>query len=139
MPSSTRIAGKKLALKLGTPVVDHWQDVTQWLLTNEEADSAVTTFADAAAGGSRQYLLNVSGIQSTDTASFWSLVWDKSGTDVAFTVAPHGNAAPSATQPHFIGTCTVGPKPDIGGEAGAEAYTFDTVFKVIGVPVKVIA
>jgi len=139
MPASTRIKGNKLALKLGTPAVDHWQDVSQYLLTNEEADGDVTTFADAAAGGSRQYLLNMTGVQSLDATGFWRLVWDKTGTDIPFTIAPFGNTAPSATQPHFTGTATVGPKPDLGGEAGNSSFTFETSWKVIGVPVMVTA
>lgn len=138
MASSTRINGKKLSLKIGTPAVDHWQDITSYTLTNEEADSDVTTFADAAAGGSRKFLLNISAIQSLDAASFWRTAWEKTGTDVAFTLAPHGNAAPSATQPHFTGTVTVGPKPDLGGEAGS-TFTFETVWEVVGVPTMVVS
>lgn len=138
MAGSNRIEGKKLALKLGTPAVDVWQDITKYLLTSEEASSDVTTFADAAAGGARQNLLNLSGIQSTDVASFWSLCWEKTGTDVAFTLAPHGNAAPTPAQPHFTGIVTVGARPDLGGEAG-KTHTFDTSWKIVGAVTKVTA
>lgn len=135
MASSTRIRGK--ALRLEIDGVDHWADVTSVVLDNEEADSDTVTFYDASQGGSRTYFLTINAIQSTDEASFWSSVWDNSGTDVPFVFAPHGNETATAAQPHFIGTCTIGPKPAVGGEAGAQnTYTFETRFDVVGVPVK---
>ncbi|MGG7466043.1 hypothetical protein [Plantibacter sp. YIM 135347] len=133
MPESKRIKGKALALKLGTPPVDHWQDITSYLLDNKDADSDVTTFADAAAGGAKQFFLKLSAIQSTTVTSFWRLVWEKSGTDVAFTLAPHGNATPTPDQPHYVGIVTVGPKPPLGGEAGA-TFKFDTEWNIVGTP-----
>lgn len=136
MAGSTRIRGTKLALTLGTPGVDFWADLTKWELSNEEADSDVTTFADAAEGGAEQWKLKLSAIQSTQTASFWAFVWDHAGEEVAFTVAPHGNTSPSIEQPHFIGQVRIGRKPSIGGEAGTGAYTFDVEWEVIGEPVR---
>ncbi|MCD5345052.1 hypothetical protein [Agromyces sp. S2-1-8] len=135
MARSNRIKGTKLALTLGTPGVDYWGDITQYLLTNEEADSDVTTFEDAAGGGSRDYKLTGAGVQSTDSASFWRYVWDNTGEEVPFTLAPHGNEVPSVAQPHFTGTVKIGPKPDIGGEAGTSAFTFEFEWDVIGEPV----
>jgi hypothetical protein len=140
MVASTRLKGAKLTLKLGTPAVDYYADVTSWLITSEDADKDVITFADVADGGGRQYLLNTSAVQSTDTASFWTMTWEKTGTDVAFTVAPHGNAAPTPAQPHFSGIVTIGNRPDIGGEAGASnTFTFDSSWKIVGTPTKITA
>lgn len=137
MASSTRIKGKALRLALGSPAVDHWADVISVVLDNEEADSDTVTFYDASQGGSRTYFFTINAIQSTDPTSFWSMVWDESGNDVAFAFAPHGNETPTEAQPHFIGTCTIGPKPAVGGEAGASnTYTFETRFDIVGVPVK---
>lgn len=134
MNGSTRIKGKALKLTLDTQ--DYWADISQAVLDNEDADSDVVTFADASEGGARQFFLALTGIQSTDTESFWRMVWDNTGTDVPFVFAPHGNEEASVAQPHFIGTCTVGPRPAIGGEAGAtNTYTFETRFDVVGVPV----
>lgn len=135
MAGSTRIKGTKLALTLGTPGVDYWADITNYSLSNGEADSDVTTFSDAAEGGSRQYKLTGSAIQSTEAASFWRYAWSNTGEDVPFVLAPHGNEVPSETEPHFIGTVTIGPKPSIGGEAGTGAFTFDFEWNVVGVPV----
>lgn len=134
MAGSTRIRGRQLALKLGTPPKDHWADTTACLLENEEADDDTVTFADAAEpGGAIQEFLNITGIQSTDEESLWTYLWDHAGEEVAFTYAPHGNPEPSVSQPHFLGTCTLGTRPALGGEAGREnTYTFETRWDVIG-------
>lgn len=140
MATSTKITGKaKLTLKLGTPAVDHYADITSYLITSEEADSDVITFADAENGGGRQELLNFTAIQSLATGSFWRTVWDKTGTTVAFTVAPYGNATPSATQPHFVGTVVIGQRPDLGGEAGDSTFTFEGSWKIVGQTAMVVA
>lgn len=132
---STRIKGNALALKFGTPPVDYWCDTTAVTLENEEADSDVTTFCDAADGGGRTYFLNITAIQSTDVESLWRYIWDQSGEEVPFTYAPHGNAEATPAQPHFIGTAKIGPKPSIGGEAGVNVtQVFETRWDVVGVP-----
>ncbi|TDL43600.1 hypothetical protein [Microbacterium oleivorans] len=137
---STRIKGnRKPVLTLGAPGSEFSADVISWSIENEEADSDVITFEDAANGGSRQYFLRGSAIQSTQTASFWRYVWENAGdTDVPFTIAPHGNATPSASEPHLVGTLTIGPKPTIGAEAStsaSSASTFDYEFQIDGIPV----
>lgn len=132
---STRIKGTKLALDLGTPATNYWADIRSYELTNDEADSDVTTFEDAAGGGARQYKLAGEAIQSTDSASFWMYVWENVGETVPFTLAPHGNEVPSASQPHFVGNVKIGARPKIGGEAGTGAFTFDFEWDVEGVPV----
>lgn len=138
---STRIRGNKLpVLTLDSPGTSYSADLISWTIENEEADSDTVTFEDAANGGGRQYYLRGSAIQSTDTASFWSYVWENSGqTAVAYTIAPHGNAVASATEPHFTGTLTIGPKPTVGGEAStssSSAFTFEFEFEIDGTPAK---
>jgi hypothetical protein len=123
---STRIKGRQLALKFGTPPVDYWADTISVELDNEEADSDTVTFEDAASGGGRQFFFNVTAIQSTDPESFRSNVWDHTGQTRPFTNAPHRNATPTPEQPHFVGQVKVGPRPKIGGEAGSSAYQFET-------------
>jgi hypothetical protein len=135
MAGSTRIKGTKLKLTLGTPGVDYWADLSSWKISNDDADSDVTTFEDAASGGSKQFKLSGTAVQSTATGSFWRYVWANTGIEgVAFTIAPHGNATATAEQPHLIGTLTIGPKPDLGGDAGTGSYTFDFEFIVTGTP-----
>lgn len=136
---STRIRGnKKPQLTLGTPGTDHSADVISWTIENDEADADVVTFEDAANGGGRQFYLRGSAIQSTQSAAFWRYVWENSGeTEIPYTIAPHGNAAPTADEPHFVGTLSIGPKPTIGGEASSSAtsaFAFDYEFKIDGEP-----
>lgn len=125
---STRIKGNKLALQFGSPGEDYWADHTSVVLDNEERESDVTTFEDAAkAGDARQWFFTLSAIQSTATGSFWRYLWENTGEVVPFTYAPHGNEEPTENEPHFIGTCKIGPKPSVGGEASATGeYTFET-------------
>jgi len=136
---SPRIRGNKQpVLTLGSPGAEYSADIISWTIENEEADSDVITFEDAASGGSRQFYLRGSAIQSTATAAFWRYVWENSGqAEVPYTIAPHGNAEASESEPHFVGTLTIGPKPTIGGEAStstSSAFTFDFEFEIDGVP-----
>lgn len=135
---STRIKGKQLKLSVGTPPIDVWADTTSVVLDREDADDDVVTFADAAAGDTQQEYLEIAGIQSTDPESLWTYCWDHSGDEIPFTYAPHGNEEPSTAQPHFVGTCRIGPKPTIGGEAGrTTTFTFETRWDVVGTVAKV--
>lgn len=136
---STRIRGNKLpVLTLGSPGAEYAADLIAATIENEEADSDVITFEDAASGGSRQYYLRGTAIQSTATASFWRYVWENSGdTEVPYTYAPHGNAVATPAEPHFVGTLTIGPKPTVGGEAStssSSAFTFEFEFEIDGEP-----
>ncbi len=136
---SPRIKGNVLpVLTLGTPGTDISADLISYTIENEEADADVITFEDAASGGARQYFLRGSAVQSLASTSFWRYVWENSGdTEIPYTIAPFGNATASATQPHFVGTLTIGPKPTVGGEASASstsAFTFDFEFEIDGVP-----
>lgn len=136
---STRIRGnRKPLLKIGAPGTDYATEITNYTIENEEAAADVVTFEDAANGGGRQFFLRGGAIQSTQTAAFWRWVWAHSGQEnVPYTVAPHGNAAPTADQPHLVGTMKIGPKPKIGGEASTDAnsaFVFDFEFKIDGEP-----
>jgi len=81
---------------------------------------AFVSFADAAAGGGRDWKLLLTAVQDPGNVdSVWSLVWDTPGAEVPVIVRPYGNATASATQPHYSGTCVVSlPDGDmLGGEA----------------------
>lgn len=134
MSGSARIKGAALALIIGG--TDQWADSTSVVLDNEEADGDVTTFADAAEGGARQFFFAISAIQSTATGSFWSYVWANTGAKAACRYAPHGNAIATADEPHFLGTLTIGPKPQLGGEAGVKnTFKFEVRFDLDAEPV----
>jgi hypothetical protein len=83
------------------------------------SDSDFVSFADAAAGGSRQYVLKFTAVQDPVANSLWDKIWVKAGTDVAVLVRPFGNATATPTQPHFSGTVNIR-EPDgtlLGGDA----------------------
>lgn len=131
--ASTRIKGKALGFQLAA--VDYWADNISVVLDNEEKDSDKVTFGDVASGGARQYFMEVNAVTSTDTESMWRYIWENSGeTQVPFVFAPHGNPTATAAQPHFTGTCTIGPKPAIGTEAD-QTSDFEVRFDIDGVPV----
>jgi len=130
---STRIKGAALSLAFGG--TDYWADVTSVTLENNAQDAGAVTFQDAAGTGGRQFLIKGSAIQSLQTTSFWRYVWSNSGNTVAYRYAPAGNAVASADQPHFTGTVKIGPKPTVGGEAGASnEFVFDFEWEVQGLP-----
>lgn len=87
-----------------------------------ETDSDFVSFADAAAGGGRDYVLALKIKQDTDADTLWYLIWSAAGTDVDVEIWPHGeplDSVPTVTQPMLLGTATVA-EPDgdfLGGEA----------------------
>lgn len=130
---STRIKGNKLALSFGG--VDVWADVTAVTLENTDKDGGLTTFEDASGTPGRQYLIKGTAIQSLQTSSFWRYVWANTGQTVAFRYAPKGNSTASADEPHFLGQVKIGPRPTVGGEAGASnEFSFDFEWQVEGDP-----
>jgi len=128
MTTSTRIKANALLLTIdGT---DYWADFSSVMMQSEEASSDVNTFYDASLGGRRDFYFTVSGVQSTESTSFWRSMWADAGSEVAFVYAPHGNAAASSDEPHFTGTLRIPAKGSfmIGGEASADGtFAFDGV------------
>lgn len=113
-------------------------------ITTGAADSDFVTFAQAAAGGSRQYNLEVTAVQDMVAGTLWDLIWSAPGSEVAFRIAPYGNLVASPTQPHYTGTAVVA-EPDgdfIGGEADVSTtarMTTSVVWPLTGKPTKVTA
>ena len=133
---STRIKGASLILSIGAPAVDHKVDITSAKITNTEKDADVLTFGDVEMGDDRDFFLEFTATQSTAALSLWRHIWDNAGDEgVPYTYAPHGNLVPSAAEPHFEGTLTIGPPPELGGEAGkTNTYTFDAEWKLDAKP-----
>lgn len=137
MAIRNRIKGVALSLEIGSPGIEYKCDITAATITNEEGEEDTLTFCDVENGDIRDFFLNITGIQSTDADSLWSLIWDQAGDTVPFTYAPHGNETPTDAQPHFTGMVKIGPEPELGGEAGKDnTYTFESVWEIDGKPVK---
>lgn len=118
--------------------------VSKSVITSGKADSDFLTFADAAAGGARQYALNIVAAQDVATDTVWDKVWSAAGTTVTCIVAPYGNATPSTTQPHYSCEAVIS-EPDgdfLGGEADESTtarFTFEVTWNLEGKPTKVTA
>lgn len=128
-------------LKLEIDGTEFSAQLTNARLAPTASDSDTTTFADAAAGGSRDWHLQGTAVQDPTADTLWSKVFDESGTTVPYTFIPFGNAVATVAQPHFTGEVTIGP-PDgdfLGGEANSSTtakFTFDIDWVCTGKPVR---
>lgn len=109
---------RALVLKVGG--TDFSSSVSDVRLTANKADTDFVSFADAAAGGAREYALKIKMKQNTDSTALWYFLWNSAGTTVAVEVWPNGYVAtPTTTKPKVSGTVTI-TEPDgdiLGGEA----------------------
>lgn len=118
--------------------------VSNCRITSGPADADFTSFADAAAGGAREYKLAGTATQDMATDSVWDKIWTGAGTTIPVVVKPAGGTTASATQPHFTGNVTI-VEPDgdlVGGEANVSPtakFTFDFEWTFSAKPTKVIA
>jgi hypothetical protein len=113
--------------------VNHTADLSSIMLQSEEASSDVTSFADAASGGARDFFIEMSGITSTDVTSFFMVCWNNPGDEVPFSLATTSSDAGAWT-----GTLRIpaaGSLP-FGGDASADGtFSWSGVrFDVVGVP-----
>lgn len=131
-------------LKITIDGDDYTAEVSKAVITSAESDSDFVTFADAAAGGARDYKLNLVGVQDATSASLWTVVWGSAGDTVPCVLMPYGNASPSTSEPHFEFDAVI-KEPDgdfIGGEANSSTsarFTFEVVWDLEAKPTKVTA
>ena len=118
---ATVLKGNVGTLVLQFDSVDYTAQVGRIELKSEDADNDFTTFADAAAGGKRQFYIEIEAVQSLDSDSLWTYLWENTGDVVAYSFAPTGSPTTAA---HFTGNIRIGAKPDVGGEAGS-TWTFE--------------
>jgi len=100
MAASTRIKASNIVFKIGA--TDYACDANIVELTLDDAPGDVQTFCEVRVGG--QWTLHLEGITSGEDTSLYRILWDNFGTEVAFTIAPNGNATASSDQPHYTGT-----------------------------------
>lgn len=116
----TALGTRLLTVSIGG--TDYTAQVFNCEIVSRAADSDQTTFAEAAAGGGRIYSLKFVMVQDIASATgLWDKIWTAAGTSIAALIKPYGNAAASASQPHFTGNVTV-TEPDgtlVGGDADA--------------------
>ena len=126
MAASTRIKAQNIVFKIGT--VDYACDATRVELAISDAQGgAPRTFCQPEA--EQQWELTLEGTASGDAASLYQILFTNYETEVAFTVAPHGNVTASATQPHYTGNVIFHMLPPLALTAG-ETVTFSVTLRV---------
>lgn len=133
---------RQLVLTIGG--TDYTAQVSKAVIVSAEADSDFTTFADAAAGGAREYRLEFTAVQDPATGTLWDKVFTSAGTSAAFILKPAGGTTASTSQPHFTGNAVI-TEPDgdfIGGEADSSdsaRFTFECSWVLTAKPTRVTA
>jgi hypothetical protein len=118
--------------------------ISTCIVKTAETDSDFVSFADAAAGGGRDYKLALTFVQDPAADTVWDQVWSHAGEEVPVIIKPFGNAVATAGQPHFTATAVIS-EPDgdlLGGEADASPsnrFTTEVEWALTGKPVKVVA
>jgi hypothetical protein len=125
MAASTRIKAQNIVFKIGT--TDYACDATSVNLELGDAPGDVRTFCEVSVG--KQWTLTLEGITSGDSASLYRVLWDNYGTEVAFTIAPNGNATATSTEPHYEGTVIFSELPPLALTAG-EVSSFSVALEV---------
>lgn len=136
------IGTRKLTLSVdGSDVT---AEISKGVITSNDAGSDFTTFADTAAGGKREYRLEITAVQDAETGSLWDKVWTAAGSSVDFVLDPYGGGAPTPANPQYEGTCTI-TEPDgdfLGGEANSSTsarFVFSVAWVCDAKPTKVTA
>lgn len=107
-------------------------DGTSVVMDSEDADTESTTFADLADGTPQQWFFQLNTLQDFGADTFWRMLWDNAGSELAFVYKPKGGPV-GPTKPEFTGTCKVPRKPSVGGDAGS-TWTSDVRLDIVGVP-----
>jgi hypothetical protein len=129
-------------LKIEVDGTDYTAEVSAVTIDSAESDADFITFADAAAGGARDYTLNFTAVQDAAAGTLWTEVFESSGDTVPVTVMPYGNAVATVGEPHFECNAVIS-DPDgtlLGGEADASTsarMTIECAWKLTGKPTKV--
>lgn len=125
--------GAEVSIKIGA--TEYNMHLRNARFENQDGDAKFVTFASAKSGDGLWKFL-AEAFQSFKTASFWRYVWDNAGQPAVITLAPYGNPVPSAEEPHFRATATIGKKPNIGGEVNSE-HAFEVEWELVDPPVEI--
>lgn len=111
---------RALVVRIGA--TDYSDAVSDARIKSDEDDSDFVSFAQAAAGGARKYVLALTMAQDTASTSLWYFLWSQAGTTQTVEVWPNGrpvSGTATATQPKFTCSAVVSePNGDLlGGQA----------------------
>ena len=125
MPASTRI--KATNIKFTISATDYAIDADMVELSLADAPGGQQTFCEVQP--LQNWKLKISGIASGDTGSLYQLLFANYGTEVAFKVAPFGNAVATSTQPIYEGTVIFDDLPPLSLNSG-DIVKFETTLTV---------
>lgn len=125
MPTSTRIKAQNIKFLIGT--TEYSCDANLVELTLNDAPGDVQTFCEVRVGG--EWKLQLDGVTSGDATSLYRILWSNFGTEVAFTVAPQGNAVGTTSAPIYTGTVVFDQLPPLSLTSG-EVVKFSVTLTV---------
>jgi hypothetical protein len=125
MATSSRLKAQNIIFKILT--TDYAPDCENIELTLEDGPGDIRTFDEVRVGG--QWSLKLSGLYSQSSTSLYQLLLANFGTQLAYTLAPGGNATASAGAPHWTGTVIFNDLPPISLTSG-DVTKFDVTLTV---------
>jgi hypothetical protein len=125
MPTSTRIKAQNIKFLIGA--TEYSCDANLVELTLNDAPGDVQTFCEVRVGG--EWKLQLDGVTSGDATSLYRILWSNFGTEVAFTVAPQGNAVGTTSSPIYTGTVVFDQLPPLSLNSG-EVVKFSVTLTV---------
>jgi hypothetical protein len=125
MATSTRIKAQNIKFLIGT--TEYSCDANLVELTLNDAPGDVQTFCEVRVGG--EWKLQLDGVTSGDATSLYRVLWTNFGTEVAFTVAPQGNAVGTTSSPIYTGTVVFDQLPPLSLNSG-EVVKFSVTLTV---------
>ena len=125
MAASTRFSAKNIIFTIGA--TSYACDATRVALELNDAPGDVRTFCEVSVG--KEWKLTPEGIVSGDVTSLYQVLFASYTTDVAFKIAPAGNAVATANLPHYTGTVTIDDLPPLDLNA-AEIVKFSVTLTV---------
>ena len=125
MATSTRIKATNIKFTIGA--TEYSCDANLVELTLNDAPGDVQTFCEVRVGG--EWKLQLDGLTSGDATSLYRVLWTNFGTEVAFTVAPQGNAVGTTSSPIYTGTVVFDQLPPLSLNSG-EVVKFSVTLTV---------
>lgn len=98
-------------------------------VVSKKAEAGFTSFADAAAGGGRDYALKVKHAVDYAEGTLWDQIFSNAGSTVAVVMSPYGAGTFTAAEPGFSMNATIS-EPD-GDFIGTDADPSTTAKTVI--------
>jgi len=114
MATSSRLKAQNIKFLINA--VEYAPDCENIELTLEDMSGDIRTFDEVRTGG--MWKLKLAGLYSQTSTSLYQILFTNYGTQVAFVLAPSGNATASASQPHWTGTVIFDDLPPISLQAG---------------------